>query len=119
MSTRAEKFNKFQRDVLKNLEDTNDKLDKICSLLVSNQLLLECVSPEGQVRTANECAEIVSESFCAGMCLNEELNSRSKEFSYQKSEFFVDEDEESAQSDDDDDDDNPQEFISRHPAMKF
>lgn len=92
--TRKEKFDKFQRDVVAQLAETNRLLEKVCALLVSDQLLQECVSPSGDARTATECAEIVNESFCAGMCLSEELNSHAQSFSYQKSEFFIDGDEE-------------------------
>lgn len=99
---------------------TNAKLDKVCALLVSNQLLQECVSPEGEARSAEDCAEIVNDSFCAGMCLSEELNARSKEFEYQKSEFFVDDDEEENESkqveENDEDDDTPG---SDFPSLTF
>ena len=119
MTSKSQKFEAFQKSILEQLITTNAKLDKICALLVSNQLLEECVSPDGTVRTAEECAEVVTESFCPGMCLSEELNSRSKEFEYQKSEFFVDEDEEESdevyEEDYDDDDDVP----PRHPALNF
>jgi hypothetical protein len=112
MTSKSQKFEAFQRSVLDHLVATNAKLDKISALLVSNQLLEECVSPDGTVRTAEECAEVVTESFCAGMCISEELNDRTKEFEYQKSEFFVDSEDE---NDDDDNDDIP----PRHPALNF
>lgn len=120
MSSRSHKFEAFQKSILDQLMISNAKLDKICALLVSNQLLQECVSPEGEARSAVDCAEIVTESFCAGMCLSEDLNSRSKEFEYQKSEFFVDSDEEEeieedSEEDDDDDDYSP----PRHPSLTF
>ncbi len=119
MSSKSQKFEAFQKSILEQLIATNARLDKICALLVSNQLLQECVSPEGEARSANECAELVTDSFCAGMCLSEELNSRSKEFEYQKSEFFVDEDDEDENmtSDDDDDDDDAPPHI--HPSLTF
>ena len=111
--TRRQKFDKFQRDVLEQLEQTNRLLEKVCALLVSDQLLQECVSPGGEARTAVECAEIVNESFCAGMCLSEELNSHAQSFSYQKSEFFIDGDGEEDEGEilddeeeEDDDEDN-------------
>jgi hypothetical protein len=120
MTSRSHKFEAFQKSILEQQIETNAKLDKICALLVSNQLLQECVSPEGEARSAVDCAEIVTESFCAGMCLSEDLNSRSKEFEYQKSEFFVDSDEEEeieedSEEDDDDDDYSP----PRHPSLTF
>lgn len=104
--TRRQKFDKFQRDVLDQLEQTNRLLEKVCALLVSDQLLQECVSPSGDARTAVECAEIVNESFCAGMCLSEELNEHAQTFSYQKSEFFIDEEEEETEDDDDDEEED-------------
>ena len=119
MTSRSQKFEAFQKSILDQLTITNAKLDKICSLLVSNQLLQECVSPEGEARTAVECAEIVTESFCAGMCLSEELNTHSKEFEYQKSEFFVDEEDEDDTdmvTGDYDDDDTPP---PPHPSLNF
>lgn len=106
--TRQQKFDKFQRDVLDQLHKTNNLLEKITALLVSDQLLQECVSPDGEARTATECAEIITDSYCAGLCLAEELNDRNREFAYQKSEFFVeidDNEEEETDEDEDDDDD--------------
>ena len=121
MGLRSQNFEKFQKQVLEALETNNKKLEKICALLVSNQLLLECISPEGTPRTAQECAEIVTESFCAGMCLSEELSDRGREFDYQKSEFFIDEEEEDEEyeEEDDEDDDNQNPFNSNHPSMTF
>lgn len=120
MTSRSQKFEAFQKSILDQLTITNAKLDKICSLLVSNQLLQECVSPEGEARTAVECAEIVTESFCAGMCLSEDLNSRSKEFEYQKSEFFVDEDEDEEDEDDIEEDDDGDNYTPPgHPSLTF
>jgi len=119
MSSKSQKFEVFQKSILEQLIQTNIKLDKVCALLVSNQLLQECISPEGEIRTAQDCAEIVSESFCAGMCLNEELSDRSKEFDYQKSEFFIDDDNNDELDDSEDDDEGNDSTPSRFPAMKF
>jgi hypothetical protein len=119
MTSRSQKFEVFQKSILEQLIQTNAKLDKVCALLVSNQLLQECISPEGEIRTAQDCAEIVSESFCAGMCLNEELSDRSKEFDYQKSEFFIDDDNNDELDDSEDDDEGNDSTPSRFPAMKF
>ncbi len=74
-------------------QETNKKLDTIASLLVSHQLLQECVDHAGQPRTADEIAESVADSFSAGRCLVSELDQRNREFEYQKSEFFIDENE--------------------------
>ena len=119
MTSKSQKFETFQKSILEQLIANNAKLDKICALLVSNQLLEECISPDGTVRTAEECADVVTESFCAGMCLSEELNIRSKEFEYQKSEFFVDDEDEeimeSSEEDYEDDDGAP----PQHPSLNF
>ena len=91
MKSRSEKFELFQKSVLDHLTKVNNKLDRLCALSVSNQLLQECVGPDGSGRTAEECADIVVESFMAGICLTDELDNRTREFDYQKSEFFIDE----------------------------
>jgi hypothetical protein len=104
MKSRAEKFEAFQKSVLDHLTRLNDKLDKLCALSVSNQLLQECVGPDGTPRSAEECGEVVVESYMAGMCMSEELEAHTKDFRYQKSEFFLDDDEE-----DDDDGDEDEE----------
>jgi len=114
-SFRQQKFDKFQRDVLDKLTETNKLLEKVCALLVSDQLLQECVSPSGEARTAEACAEIVNESFCAGMCLSEELNDHAQTFAYQKSEFFIESDDEENEEtledeDEDDDGESPSSF---------
>ena len=72
-------------------QETNRKLDSIASLLVSNQLLQECIDHAGQARSADEIAELVADSFSAGRCLVSELDQRNRDFEYQKSEFFIDE----------------------------
>jgi hypothetical protein len=119
MTTRAQKLEQFQKNILEHLVATNAKLDKICSLLVSNQLLQECVSPEGEARSAVDCAEIVMESYCAGMCLSEDLNERIKEFEYQKSEFFIDDEDNEEDAEEDDDDDEDDEPPMKFPSMTF
>lgn len=126
MKSRREKFEVFQKSVVAQLEKLNEKLEKLCALTVSNQLLQECISPDGNARTAEECGEIVSESFMAGVCLAEELNDRIRQFEYQKSEFFIQEDEEvdeqgDGDDDNDDDDDNDvSDFNScRRPVNAF
>lgn len=99
----------------------NERLDKIASIMVSDQLLQECITPDGQARTAEECADIVRESFCAGMCLSAELNSKSKEFAYQMSEFFIDGEEDNSKDseEDDDDDDTDDNFFNKTPSLTF
>lgn len=110
MTSQSSKLEKFQRAVCDRLDKTNEKLDRVIALLVSAQLLEECVSPEGEIRDAQQCAEIVVESYSAGLCLTEELTSRTRDIEYQKSEFFVDENEDEDDEDDDsDEDDGPDE----------
>jgi hypothetical protein len=119
MSSKSQKFEAFQKSILEQLVTTNAKLDKICSILISNQLLQECISPEGQPRSAEECAEIVTEGFCAGMCLSEDLNVHSKQFDYQRSEFFVDDDEDEAEDNLEEDSDEDDEPPHRRPSLTF
>ena len=110
MTSQSSKLEKFQRAVCDRLDRTNEKLDRVIALLVSAQLLEECVSPEGEIRDAQQCAEIVVESYSAGLCLTEELTSRTRDIEYQKSEFFVDDEEDEEEEDDDsDEDDGPDE----------
>lgn len=75
-------------------QQTNRNLEKIAALMISNQLLQECVDHNGHTREADQVAELISESFSAGLCLLNELEQRNKEFEYQKSEFFVNDEEE-------------------------
>lgn len=78
---------------------TNKALEKIAALLVSNQLLQECVDHSGKTREADAVAELIADSYSAGLCLLNELEQRNKEFDYQKSEFFVDSKEEITEND--------------------
>ena len=77
----------------------NARLDKIAALLLSQQLLTECIDHHGDARDAETCAEIVGDSFSASLCLLGELEQRNKNYLYQQQEFFIEEEE-----DDDDDD---------------
>ena len=70
----------------------NLKLDRVTALLAGNQLLTECVDYQGNARSAEECAEIVIEGFSAALCMMSEIEQRTKEYQYQKQEFFIDED---------------------------
>jgi hypothetical protein len=118
--TRRQKFDKFQRDVLDQLTKPHTLLEKVTALLVSDQLLQECVSPEGTARSAAECAEIITDSYCAGLCLAEELSSHNRDFDYQKSEFFLDSDEdEDSVGNDEEDDDDDEDTDSRPFQMSF
>lgn len=109
-SHNVKRLEEFQKQLLEQLAATNAKLDKLAAILLSSQLLEECISPEGEIRTAEECADIVRESFCAGLCISQELNSNQQQFQYQVSEFYLgsDEDEEENEEyyEDDDDEDN-------------
>lgn len=121
MTSQASKLDKFQRAVCDRLDRTNEKLDKLIALLVSQQLLQECVDPDGQVRSPQDCAEVIVESYSAGLCLVEELNNRTRDIEYQKSEFFMGEDEEDEEGDDeeyedDDEDDDDDDFS---PPTRF
>lgn len=126
-SNRLQRFEEYQRQILEQLLATNVKLDKIAAILLSNQLLEECVSPEGEVRSPEECADIVRESFCAGLCISKELDKNHKNFQYHLSEFYMeseeneDEDEEDYdkyEEDDDEEDDDEGPFSSNF-AVKF
>lgn len=86
------------------LEELIKQQRKTNALLVSNQLLTECVSNEGAVRSAEEVAEIVGESFMAALCLSQEMNDGQKEFDYQLQEFYIETEED--EDDDSDDKDN-------------
>ena len=71
------------------LKETNLKLEKITALITAQQLLTECVAPDGSTRSAEECAEITTEAYSAALCLMGDLEQRDKEYAYQKSEFFI------------------------------
>jgi len=98
------KVEKLHRELLEKLTETNRALDRIAALLVSNQLLQECVSPEGEVRSAEDCAEIVTESYGAGLCLQEQMKSTQKDFAYQVDEFYISE---SSEDDEEEEEDGP------------
>lgn len=117
--SRSQKFEDFQRNVLEQLVATNQKLDKLCALLVSDQLLQECIDPEGVPREAETCATIVTESFSAGLCLSQELNSHQREFAYHVSEFFIEDEEEEMEEDDEDEEDEDDNSGSRSPVSFF
>lgn len=106
------KFEKQHRELLDKLTETNRALDRIASLLVSNQLLQECVSAEGEVRTAEECATIVDESFAAGQCLHEQMKNTQKDFQYKVDEFYIG-------GDDDDDEEEEDDGPAPQIALKF
>lgn len=106
------KIEKLHRELLEKLTETNRALDRIASLLVSTQLLQECVSPDGEARTAEECATIVDESFNAGMCLHEQMIDAQRDFKYKVDEFYIG-------GNDDDDDDDEDEGPSPQIALKF
>ena len=90
--------NKSIKEILSHLVDLqteqNQKLDKLNALLLSNQLLTECVDHNGHGRDADTVGELVAESFSAGLCLLGELENRNKQYQYQMSEFFIEPDEE-------------------------
>lgn len=81
-------------------KEQNLKLDQITALLVSTQLLTECVDYQGNTRTPEECADITVEGFSAALCLMSELDQRNRDYQYQKQEFFID-DEDDEEDDED------------------
>ena len=93
MTSDSPKLDPSKDALVAELTKTNIKLDKIIALFISNQLLEECISPEGEPREAHEMANIISESYSAGLCLADELEHRANQYEYQKSEFFVDDEE--------------------------
>lgn len=95
MKSKADRFLRYQEQILNQLDHMSKTLEKMCALMVSDQILQESVSPEGEARSANECATIVKESFSAALCLSENLEEDLKAFDYSKSEFFVDEEDDS------------------------
>jgi len=80
--------------------EQSSKLDKIAALLLSNQLLIECIDNNGKPRDADTAGEIVSESFSAGLCLLGERENRNKQYLYQMQEFFIDDKQTSIENDD-------------------
>lgn len=95
MTTRIEKLIKNQENIVESLNNLNTKLEKLCALFVSDQILEEAVSIEGEVRSPAECAEIIKNSFGAGLCLSKDLDSDHRSFQYSVSEFFIDDDDDS------------------------
>jgi hypothetical protein len=58
----------------------------------------------------------------AGICLTDELDTRTREFDYQKSEFFIDqevEDEDNEDEEEDDDEDTNNSNAPRRPVNAF
>lgn len=96
-------MSKISDDLVKRLDRILELLERQTALMISNQLLTECVGLDGNPRSAEECADIVTESYSAALCLHKDLENRNKQFDYQCAEFFVDEDEDSEDDDDDDD----------------
>ena len=71
------------------MKENNKKLDKVCALVTSLTILQETISPEGEIRSADDIAELVTESFMSAVALDSELENRCKQFEYQMSEFFI------------------------------
>jgi hypothetical protein len=94
MSTRFDQLLKKQQQIIELLTATNSKLDKICAAIISSQLLQETVSPDGDVRSADECANIVKDAFTAGLCLSHNMNEDQRSFEYSVREFYLEETEE-------------------------
>jgi hypothetical protein len=81
---------KLQTNLVESVDKLNAQLNKMCALLVSDQILQETVSPDGEVRSPEQCASIIKESFNASLCLSKSLDDDCKQFDYSVSEFFVD-----------------------------
>lgn len=84
-------MSKLSDDILKRLDHVVTLLERQTALMISQQLLTECVAPDGSPRGAEECANIVIESYSASLCLAKDLDERNRDFDYQCAEFFVDE----------------------------
>lgn len=83
------------------------KLEKIATVLISTQLLTECVDHQGDARTGEDCATITLDGFSAALCLMSDLDQRNRDYKYQEQEFFVDDDDDDTdENNDDDEDDN-------------
>ena len=102
MTTKIDRIVRLQESILESLNAANIKLEKICATMISDQILQETVSPDGDVRSPEQCAEIIKESFNAGLCLSKDLDSDHKNFQYSVSEFFIEDE------DDDSEDEPPQ-----------
>lgn len=100
-------MSKLSDDILKRLDRVLTLLERQTALMISQQLLTECVAPDGTPREAEDCANIVIESYSAALCLARDLDDRNRNFEYQCAEFFVDE-----SDDDDEDDDDGYDFKS-------
>ena len=72
------------------IKENNKKLDKVCALVTSLTVLQETISPEGEIRTADEIAELITESYMSAKALDSELENRGKQYEYHMSEFFID-----------------------------
>ena len=100
MSEKFNKLNQLLHTLIDLQKETNIRLDKISGLLTSDQLLTECIGPDGEPRSAESCADIVSEAFSAGLALQSDFDQRNRDYQYAREEFFIGGD------DDEDDDEN-------------
>ena len=89
MSARFDKLLAKHNQLVEELKKTNSKLDKICGLLVSAQLLQESVDIHGEPRAPEECANMVMDAFSAGYCLTGDMDDSQKAIDYSVSEFFL------------------------------
>ena len=106
----ASKLQKLLEKIIELQLQQNAKLDRLAAISISQQLLTECVDMHGNARDAETCAEIVAESFSAGLCLLGELEQRNKAYLYQMQEFFIDEPDDL--EDDEDDEDTPPDLVN-------
>jgi len=71
------------------LQQNNKKLDKLCALISSATILQETISPEGEIRGAEEIGELLTESYLSAIALDDELDNKTKQYNYHMSEFFI------------------------------
>jgi len=118
MGARLDQILKLQRQQIELTTELIKRVEKLIAVHLSTQLLTECIAPDGSTRTADDVAELVTESFCGALCISQELNTHQKGFDYQVSEFYLEEEEDEEEYEEDDDDED---FIppTKSPMGKF
>lgn len=104
MGSRIDQLFKLQRQQIELTTELIKRIEKLIAVQLSTQLLTECIAPDGSTRTADQVAELVTESFCGALCISNELEGHQKTFDYQVSEFFIEDEDEEEDGDDDEDD---------------
>jgi hypothetical protein len=122
MGVKLDQILKLQRQQIELTTELIKRVEKLIAVNLSTQLLTECIAPDGNPRTADQVAELVTESFCGALCISNELNPHQKGFDYQVSEFFIeDEEEQEDEYEEEEDDDDDRGFIppDKSPMGKF